>query len=256
MSQRPIHDGLPWTRDQLVIVFELYCRTPFQKTKASNPQVRQTAAQVRRTPAAVARKLGNLGAFDPRLQQRGITGLPHGSRLDRQVWDEFHQNWNGLVDEAYRLRDALEPPSDEPVEWSAPDGPSERIVTSRQRRHQAFFRQAVLSSYDGRCCVTGLPIEACLVASHIVPWARDESCRTDPTNGLCLSATFDRLFDAGLMTVTADLRVRLSRQLLATAAEPVQSRIVCFHDQPIQPPRRFAPSPEHLAWHEMHVFRE
>ncbi|MGA8831448.1 MAG: HNH endonuclease signature motif containing protein, partial [Desulfomonilaceae bacterium] len=84
----------------------------------------------------------------------------------------------------------------------------------KQRVHQAFFRGAVLSSYESACCVTGLGIRECLIASHIVPWSEDATFRTDPTNGLCLSATFDRLFDAGLMTVTSDLVICFSPRIL------------------------------------------
>src|SRR3989304_2581612 len=89
--------GVAWSREELILAFELYCKTPFQKTKTSNPEVQQLAELLGRTPASVARKLGNFGAFDPELRKAEITGLTHTSKLDREIWEEFHRNWNGLV---------------------------------------------------------------------------------------------------------------------------------------------------------------
>lgn len=253
--QDQLNYGKPWTRDELILAFELYCRIPFQKTKATNPEVRKLAIALKRSPASVARKLGNFGAFDPELKERNISGLAHGSRLDRQIWDEFHHDWNTLVLEAHRLRTGLLVNTGEPEKLSIPTGKSERIVLAKQRIHQQFFRETVLSSYEFGCCITGLPVTECLVASHIVPWSADERYRADPTNGLCLSATFDRLFDSGLITVSADMKVRLSRQLLGRK-DAASTKLIVFHNnQPIILPRRFSPSRERLAWHEQNIFK-
>ena len=59
--------GSLWTRDELVLALYLYCQIPFAKTKANNPEVIRLAHVIGRTPASVARKLGNFGAFDPLL---------------------------------------------------------------------------------------------------------------------------------------------------------------------------------------------
>jgi putative restriction endonuclease len=254
MDARPAHDGEPWTREQLILAFELYCRIPFQRTKATDPRVKELAAILHRTPASVARKLGNFGAFDPQLAARNISGLTHGSKLDKQIWDEFHADWNGLTMRAYELRREREPHRREDTTLTAPSGPSERIVTVKQRLHQAFFRDAVISSYNSRCCVTGLPIPECLVAGHIIPWSADEQRRADPTNGVCLSATFDRLFDSGLVTIDNNLTLRVSTALLRTKDRAVAETVVARHGQPIVPPVRFYPDAECLRWHQQHVF--
>jgi hypothetical protein len=169
MSGRPINDGQPWTREQLVLAFELYCRIPFQRTKANDTRVKDLAGLIDRTPASVARKLGNFGAFDPQLAARDISGLTHGSKLDKAVWSEFHQDWSGLVVLAHEIRSELKPDGRPQQPLVQPEGPSERVATGKQRLHQSFFRDAVLSSYNNRCCITGLPIVECLVAGHIIP---------------------------------------------------------------------------------------
>jgi putative restriction endonuclease len=107
MDARPANDGQPWTRKELILAFELYCRIPFQHTKATDPRVKELAAILQRTPASVARKLGNFGAFDPQLAAQNISGLTHGSKLDRAVWDEFHTDWNSLIELAHQLRTKL-----------------------------------------------------------------------------------------------------------------------------------------------------
>ncbi len=256
MNTRPVNDGQPWTREQLILAFELYCRIPFQRTKANDSRVKELAGLLGRTPASVARKLGNFGAFDPVLAARDISGLTHGSKLDKIVWDEFHHDWAGLVVCAHDIKNELKP--DERVEQSLtqPQGPSEKLATVKQRLHQSFFRDAVLSSYNSRCCVTGLPIVECLVAGHIIPWSVDERRRADPTNGVCLSATFDRLFDGGLVSIEDDLTLCVSKRLRGLTDRAVAEQVAARHGQKIIPPARFYPDPVCLRWHREHVFNE
>lgn len=255
MDSRPANDGQPWTREQLILAFELYCRVPFGRITTRNPLIRELAAVLARTPASIARKLGNFGAFDPELAARNVSGLTHGSKLDRAIWDEFHRDWNGLVIHAHDIKQELQLGERAEQPLVQPQGPSERIATVKQRLHQSFFRDAVLSSYNNRCCVTGLPIIECLVAGHIIPWSVDERRRSDPTNGLCLSATFDRLFDSGLMTIDDDLTLRVSQQIRNLTDRAVVQQVSVRHGQKIFPPTRFHPDPECLRWHRDQVFK-
>lgn len=248
--------GALWSREELILAFELYCRIPFQKTKANNPSVRELASLLGRTPSSVARKLGNLGAFDPVLQRKNISGLSHTSKLDKQIWNEFHADWNSLVWEANKLRIKIQRQTVAHRSFAQPTGPSETTRITKQRVHQTFFRDVILSSYEATCCVTGIAIPECLIASHIIPWSEDERFRTDPTNGLCLSATFDRLFETGLMTVTDDLLISFSSRIVDSKA-PVLHELLCpYHNQPIRKPRRFLPSADHLAWHRANRFKQ
>ncbi len=255
MTGRPANDGKPWTREQLILAFELYCRVPFGRITTRNPLVRELANALQRTPASIARKLGNFGAFDPELAARNVSGLTHGSKLDRQIWDEFHRDWNGLVEQAHRLRGRVAPGVASSPVFAPPDGPSERIVSAKQRLHQAFFRDAVLSSYDAKCCVTGLPLIPCLVAGHIIPWSVDEQRRSDPTNGVCMSATFDRLFDAGLVTIEDDLTLCVSPLVRKVRDEAVLEIVVARHGTAIAVPTKFRPDPVCLRWHREHRYR-
>ncbi|HEU5407149.1 MAG TPA: hypothetical protein VFU48_05245, partial [Nitrospira sp.] len=176
-----------WTRDQLLVAFNLYCKIPFSKTKANNPSVIRVARLINRSPASVAMKLGNFGSFDPALQSKGITGLSRTSRADREIWDEFNQDWDKLSMESElaveRLGAGLEgklgsksqvglPASRELSEFEEVlAGPSETARLVKVRLHQRFFRESVLASYGSTCCVCANPIPQLLTAGHIVPWS-------------------------------------------------------------------------------------
>jgi putative restriction endonuclease len=64
-------------------------------------------------------------------------------------------------------------------------GETRRVVTE-QRIKQQFFRRAVLSSYRGRCCMSGLSEPRLLIASHIVPWSKDKANRLNPRKRVVL----------------------------------------------------------------------
>lgn len=247
--------GTTWNREELILAFELYCRIPFQKTKANNPEVIDLSRIIGRTPASVARKLGNFGAFDPALRNLKIKGLTHNSKMDREIWHEFHADWNGLTWEASLLKNQFRTVAHLDDTIRQPKGSSETKRLTKQRVHQAFFRETVLSSYEATCCVSGLSIRECLIASHIVPWSEEEKFRTDPTNGLCLSATFDRLFDAGLMTITKDLIIRFSPCLTKSKNSVTRELLCCYNEKPIKKPYRFLPCAERLEWHYMNRFK-
>jgi putative restriction endonuclease len=222
-------------------------------------------------------KCCNFAAFDPKLQERGVGGLANASRGDKAIWDEFHADWYGLSLKAFELREgyasrlSVAPPSpavggaqgvapvdvilNEVKDLVFPQGDSERITTVKARIHQTFFRNVILSSYDNTCCVTGLNIPEALVASHIIPWAVDESKRTDPTNGLCLSATWDRLFDRGLITVTPEYRVKVSKRLLESKDETIRKQVCGYEGREIRMPGRWWPGVAHLSWHKSTNFQ-
>lgn len=76
----------------------------------------------------------------------------------------------------------------------------ERQAIVKSRIGQWQFRENLFSKYK-KCVITGIDIPQVLVASHIKPWAACENKeRLDVNNGLILSATYDRLFDSGLIS--------------------------------------------------------
>src|SRR5436309_2927648 len=92
----------PWSRDELIVAFNLYCKLRFGQCHGRNRHVIELANGLRRTPNAVAMKLCNFASFDPSHQRRGISGLGNASRADKEVWDEFNADWNRLAVESER----------------------------------------------------------------------------------------------------------------------------------------------------------
>ena len=96
-----------WTIDQLKLAFHLYCLLPFGQLHRRNAEVVELAGLIGRTPSAVAMKLCNFASLDPAIVASGRKGLEGASRLDRQIWEFFQADWEGLAVEGAQLRQAL-----------------------------------------------------------------------------------------------------------------------------------------------------
>jgi predicted restriction endonuclease len=89
---------------------------------------------------------------------------------------------------------------------------TERTSIIKSRIGQGIFREKLIEKYNGCCVVTGVNDTRFLLASHIRPWAvSTNEERICEDNGLLLSATYDRLFDSGLISFTWDGKMIISR---------------------------------------------
>jgi putative restriction endonuclease len=248
-----------WTRDELLVVFRLYCATPFGRLHNRNPEIVQLANLIGRTPGAIGLKACNFASMDPAEQARGIRGMRNVSRADRQLWAEFEENSQRIAaesEEAYE-RFTHEPAPPLETELVSPLGPTETERLVRVRRVQRFFRHAVLGRYEHRCALTGLAIPELLNASHIIPWAVDERRRAHPANGICLNALHDRAFDRGLLTFTDDFRAVFSERLRSIEVSSAQHALLLqFEGQPLQLPARVQPDRAALEYHRRNVFEQ
>jgi DNA (cytosine-5)-methyltransferase 1 len=251
-----------WTKEQLKLAFNLYCQLPFGKLHSRNAEIIELATLIGRTTSAVAMKLVNFASLDPAITSTGRSGLGNASALDREVWGEFHADWERLAVECalliQQLRGGQAFPRDAPeadTEFDLDDYSGEtRQVLTEQRIKQSFFRRAVLASYRGRCCMSGLSDARLLVASHIVPWGKDKANRLNPSNGLCLSALHDKAFDKGLITLTDDFRVVVSEELKSSEEAFIRTVILPLNDRLIDVPERFKPQADFIAWHRNTLF--
>jgi putative restriction endonuclease len=243
-----------WTPAELLAVFHFYCRTPFGKLHQRNPEVIDLARRLGRSPSAVAMKACNFASLDPALSQRG---LGNASAADRALWAEFLRNPEALAVKAQKV--AAEIFTDagvRPEILEVSEGPTEILRTVRARRVQAFFRAAVLASYDYHCALTGLAVPELLNASHIIPWRMDVKRRADPRNGICLNVLHDRAFDRGLIMLNDELRVIVSETVNSDASNPFAAETFrTVNGRQLRMPERFAPDRSALAWHRDHVFR-
>lgn len=138
---------------------------------------------------------------------------------------------------------------DDDVGLSSREG-RETLRQVKQRQNQDIFRRMVLMNYGGVCCVTGLPVKEALRASHIVGWAEDEKARMLPTNGLCLAATYDAVFDRHLISFDEDCRMVLAPSLKEYFTNEVFVRTFKdYEGRKLLPALKFQPSQEFLQRH-------
>lgn len=248
--------SLRWTREQVKLAFYLYCQIPFGKIDSRNKEVISLANSIGRTPSAVAMKMLNIASLDPTITNSGRVGLGNASSLDKEIWGEFNSDWEGLAIESQLLRQNLEQNSADqkkPLALDSFTGEAKEVLT-KQRIKQHFFRRAVISSYRGRCCMSGLSEAQLLIASHIVPWSQDKQNRLNPSNGLCLSAIHDKAFDRGLITLSDDFTVIVSKKILKRDDIFLQEIFLPLEGKAIELPERFSPNTAFIRWHRNELF--
>jgi len=244
-----------WTRNEEIIVFNLYCKIPFQKSNKSHPDVIRIANLIGRTPSAVNMKIGNFGSFDENLKSKGIVGLTNASKLDGEIFHEFMGNWDELAYQSEMLTREFSENAITENEIDIPKG-AEKIVTTKQRINQSFFRSAVLASYNCACCITGISNRELLIASHIKPWkASNENEKTNPKNGLCLNALFDRAFDRGFLTIKPNYSIIISDSISDICdGNTVDIFFKRYKNTRIHLPEKFLPSKEFLEYHNDTIY--
>lgn len=247
-----------WTKEQTIGAFNVYCKILFKTSSKTNSTIIKYANIIGRSPSALNMKVGNFGRLDPELKKQGIVGLGNGSKLDEIVWDEFHGNWDKLAYESELLIAKFQNKKiEEIIDVEVLDFPigRERETIIKQRVNQSFFRSTILSSYNLKCCITGLTITDFLVASHIKPWKVDETNRLNPHNGLCLNSIHDKAFDKGFITVTPDYKIKVSPYFNDFKKdEAVSDFFMKYEHQSILLPDKFIPSKEFLDWHYTNLF--
>ncbi len=239
-----------WSRNESILALALYCKTPFSKISSRNDQIIELAHRINRTPSAVSMKMCNFARFDTELISKGISGLTNGSRLDGEIWNEFHQNMEQLYLEAEQISGSIKLTFLE-SDIEIPVGEEIESI-SKARKGQAFFRNAVLSAYNNTCCITGLKIPKLLQASHIKSWKDSDPLteRTNPANGLCLNALHHKAFDNGLFTIDTDYKILVSKQVKDVYASQVFNDFFKkYEGQQIIMPIRFLPSKEMIIYH-------
>lgn len=248
--------GKPWTREDVLIAYALYCVIPFSKLNNSNRTIKEAAAIMDRSSASLKMKICNLAALDPDFLATGRVGLWGGvTKLDREVFAEFSQNWEELSVTAENLLGLPIFDIAEPV-YNGDLRKKKSYAEIADKQARKFFRKSVISAYEGRCCITGQSIPQMVIASHIKPYyVCDKSERANPANGLLLNAFYDRAFDQGLMTVLPDLTILISDYVKDSFADQnTREWLLGVEGSKIIRPKRFAPNRDMLAYHNEFVF--
>ena len=124
---------------------------------------------------------------------------------------------------------------------------------ARARLGQGAFRVLVTEAYHRRCAITGERTLPVLEAAHIRPYAESGPHRI--SNGILLREDLHTLFDDGYITLSPDLRVKVSSRIREEFENGRE--YYAHHGQPlVAMPERAEERPDTdlLRWHNEHVF--
>lgn len=131
--------------------------------------------------------------------------------------------------------------------YELPEDTAERRYALRvvkQRLHQASFREAVISAYNGRCALSGLPESVLLDAAHIIVDLDEKYGQPIVPNGIPLSKIHHAAFDAHLIGIDPDFRIHVSERLLSQRDGPMLEALKGLHKGKIHLPRRLQDHPD------------
>jgi putative restriction endonuclease len=241
-----------WTKDELMLAINLYSKLTFGQMSQTNRDIIDLANLIGRTPGSVTFKLVNFASLDPRLTQKGMV---NASKLDREVWQEYMDNWSDVFFESEKLLAKKKHITIEKLynidldQYRQKEGKEvERLVKTRV--NQDAFRGAVLTNFNNQCCITGIGITELIVASHIAPWSVDKLNRLSPQNGLALNCLHDKAFDRHLITVTEDLKIKISSKFYKHKdVLTIKQNFLDFDGKSLIAPKKFYPDAEFLRIH-------
>lgn len=243
-----------WSRNELIVAFNLYLKLPFGKLHSGTKEIKDLAELIGRTSGSVAMRLNNFAHIDPYHQQRGITGLANGVKQVQPIWDEFIHNQEELVFESEKI---LAEYKHETIEEAYPEIVFDlkdlkgevKIRAVKTRVNQSVFRQMVLKTYVNQCAISGINLPELLVAGHIIPWSENDHERLNPENGICLSNLYDRAYERGLICIDTNYKILLSKRLKAEVSRDFYEQFFGrFENQLIRLPKTYQPRKEFLEY--------
>ncbi len=117
-----------------------------------------------------------------------------------------------------------------------------RVV--KQRLHQSSFREAVITAYNGRCALSGLPEPLLLDAAHIVADKDEQFGQPVVSNGIPLSKIHHAAFDAHLIGIDPAYRLHVSDRLLRRNDGPMLEALKRLNGGTIHLPGRDKDRPD------------
>ena len=259
--------GKIWSREEFMLVMNLYTKIPYGQFHTRNPEVIKLAKILNRTPGAVAYKLVHFAGLDPFHKRRGIKGLANPGNNAIKIYNEFQDNWDEMLFESekllyrYQNQDIEESflSQDDKIEQnlkkiSTKTGKDvDRILKTRV--NQYLFRQVILGNYYNSCSVCRLNVPDLLIASHILRWSENEKERLNPQNGICLCSIHDKAFELGYLGITPDFKIVLSKRLSKITDKNTFSALFNRHqNNTIMLPDKFHPNPSYLEEHYSSCF--
>ncbi|MDP1815118.1 MAG: HNH endonuclease [Leadbetterella sp.] len=251
-----------WSKEELILAFNLYLKIPFGKMHKHNPEIIALANLLNRTPSSIGMRLGNFASVDPYHQNRGVGGLKGGMNQVKPIWDEFFNNQAELIFLSEKIlaekqHTTIETKYEEILRDISHLKGETVIREVKTRVNQSVFREIVLANYETKCAITGIDVPELLFASHIIPWSKNENERLNPENGLCLSATFDKAFDKGFIGIDLNYNILISDKLKKNSKkEYYKSEFEKYEGLKLNSPSKYFPKKEFVEYHLDTIFNK
>lgn len=127
-----------------------------------------------------------------------------------------------------------------------------RKIEINARQKQSFFRKKVLNNFQEKCCITSISESNMLRASHIIPWSHKIDSRLNPSNGLCLSVTYDHLFDQGYISFSDFLQVIITPEYKSFSL-PLQEILKELKNRQAKYPIQYQINRDFLDYHRQNI---
>lgn len=136
------------------------------------------------------------------------------------------------------------------------DQPREQMTVTRDVRDRAF-RARVIDIYDSTCAFSGLRFvngggRAEVQAAHIRPVSNGGPDVV--TNGIALSGTLHWMFDRGLLGLTTEDDILISRHV--NDVEGTERLLRSDRRAVLPAATHLRPHPEYVQWHREHIFKQ
>ncbi len=254
-----------WTREEFMVVMNLYTKITYGQFNASNSEVKKYAKLLNRTPGAVAYKLVHFSGLDPYHKSRGIKGLANPGNNAIKIYNEFKENWSEMIYESEILLAKLQNKDIEQIlnenrivfdkDILLGKIGEDKHALTKIRVNQSVFRKVIINNYYHSCAVCGLNIPDLLIASHILKWSENKAERLNPTNGICLCGIHDKAFELGFLGINSDYKIMVSDKLEIIKDKETHIALFKRHaNNSILLPDKYYPNIEFLETHHSNVF--
>ena len=245
-----------YTKEQEILIIDLYTRTPTARIRDSNPEIIALCDffndnGYHSVVSGIRNKMENLKSVDPEYTADGRTGRNNIRQGFKELWlEELRSGFSEL---------------DKHVEWAvseivkhSPADAAGAMPVWRHRSGQANYRDRVLAAFDNSCCISGIQTPDLIQACHIKPYRiceRDgmEEQKTDVRNGLCMSVLHHKAFDSGLITIDEEHRLLISSEWEDLADDDTFFRP--YEGRRIRETSRTIIGEEYLEYHRENIFR-
>lgn len=257
-----------WSREEFILIMNLYTKIRYGQFNARNSEVIKLAKLLNRTPGAVAYKLVHFSGLDPYHKSRGLKGLANPGNNAIKIYHDFRNNWddmlyesevllakyeNRTIEEAFLAKEEIKEIKTDIL--SGKQGIDvQRLIKARV--NQDIFRKVVINNYSNSCAICGLDIESLLVASHIIKWSINQPQRLNPENGLCLCNIHDKAFEVGFIGIQKNYKIILSKKLDKMKSLETYNALFKRHENNfISLPDKFYPNSSLLEQHLKSTFK-